>query len=472
MISYKEEYFNQFSLEKIFESSSFKAFKNDVEKITFYGPYQENEENGFIKEAKNILDIITSIIRKPQITNKDEESLVRSEQAYNIDNSSFRDTIQDPSLWKRKKGVMTPELVHVKQATDSYVLYENIFITKVLDFINNELLGVSRIYEKRITNLQSYFENDSFSFNRYGVFSFINANEYPYKDILYEKDSSTKENSAEVNKLLKKCSTLRSTPFYKDLSKAKTRQNQIMMTNILLKDRRYFTCYRFYKKYVSVRDESYFLPLYQDYVLSRIIHDLKDQYVINETINNMKVSKNTRGLSFSNTIYLQDKYFVYGIDKDQDDYGFIINVKQKKEWYKRQKLSLNQYAKYYAIFALEINQENLKDYQKLMAKKKDEGYDDVCIITLRNNTHYYHGILNVSFYEQDDDKEALRNLFVSYHMLFDADSEIYSTQCPVCGKRSAGEDNFNYHCSSCRSRWSIINLNKKQYLWVKGFGGK
>ena len=94
MISYREEYFNQFLNEKIFKSSSFKSFKKSVDEVRIYGPELTGKDSKFIAECKNVLDVITSIIRKPQIVSKEEEAIVRSDQAYNIDNDSFKKKIK------------------------------------------------------------------------------------------------------------------------------------------------------------------------------------------------------------------------------------------------------------------------------------------------------------------------------------------------------------------------------------------
>ncbi len=470
MISYKEEYFKLFAKEKIFESSSFKTLKNNLNSVTLYGPYQNSEDQGFIKDAKEVIETIISIVRKPQITIKTEDSIVRSEQASNIDSTSVKKTLEDSSLWKRKNGLMSPEYVRVNESTDTIVRYENIFICKVLAFINEELISLSRIYEKKIGSIKTYFETDNFSYNKYGVFATLNASRFPYEGILFNNENSTKETSEKVNKLLKRCSTLFSTPFYKEVSKHKANRKEIILTNVLLKDRRYNICYRFYKKYISSHDESYFLPLYQDYVLFRILHDLQDKYRFNEMINDVKISSTSRGLKFNRAIHLQDKIFTFSIKKDPQEYGFIVTAKKIREKYDED--TLEQLATYYIVLSLELNRENLKEYQELLKKKKNEGYDDVCLITLRNNTNYYNGVLTVSFYKDDDQEEALNNLFQSYHMLFVGDEDTYSKICPLCGKRSVHFDGVNYNCSGCKGKWTYITLNRKSYIWVKGFGGK
>lgn len=466
MISYREEYFNQFSKEKIFKSSSFKSFKKSLDEVKIYGPDLSGKDSRFIAECKNVLDVITGIIRKPQITSREEEAIVRRDQAYNIDTESFKQTINDSSLWKRKNGNMEPENVHVKQAIDSYFLYENIFVTRVLDFINNELNSIAKSYSKKVNNFKGLFETESYTYNRFGVFSHFIGGNYPYSGILGTQELSVRENSKIVTKLLKKTSKLCSTPFYKDLHNAKVRQNQIMMTNILLKDRRYNSCYRFYKKYVSTENDEYYLPIYQDYILMRMVRDLKEEYRFTYRQNKIKITSLEDGLELNKEILMKDRHFRYLISKDKDNYGFTIDVKLKN--YEEEVI----YARYYIVLALEINQENLNDYKEIVSLKYKEGYDHVTIITLKNLTNYYNGILVISFDELDDNKNGLSNLFTSYHMVFKCDFSEYEQLCPICGSRSVGSVDVEYHCSSCNGKWMKLDMYKRSFLWIKSFGGK
>jgi len=471
MISYKEEYFKTFEKEKIFNSLSFKSLKNNLNTVTFYGPYQDDKEQAFVKEAKEILDIISSIIVKPHITIKGEDSIIRSELATNVDPNSYLKTLADPSLWKRKNGKMSPEQVYTRQTSDTYVLYENILMMRILDFINDELLSVSRIYEKRVGNLRSYFECEAFNYNQYGVLALLNKMKMPVDNILYKGDESVQTTSKSLSKALKKCSTLKSTAFYKEVSKAKTPRKEIILTNILLNDRRYYTCYKFYKKYISSQDENYFLPLYQDYILLRIFNDLKDDYTFSEVINRSVNISYDKGFKFNKPIHIQDKMFTYSFEKDNNEYGIIIKVKPKKEKNK-EAVDDNKAAKHYLIITLELNNDNYKHFKNEVDKKRSEGYDNVVIVTLRNNTNHYNNIMNVSFYKDDDTLDAIKNLFSSFHLMFDCDLNTYANTCPLCGKRSVHSTELNFVCSGCHGTYTTLEINAKQYLWIKGFGGK
>lgn len=468
MISYKEEYFRRLEQEPVFASSSFSALKKNAEKLTFYYPYNDQEEHRFLKEAKEILEIIAGIIRKPQIRLKYVDQLVMAHQAGEVDTESFTATVRDPSLWKRKGDKMAPEYVHHFTTDDTCVSYENIFVVRVLDFLKEELSALKAGYEMQAGNLRSFFGTKDFGYHPYSAFSALREN--PALSATLLKTPLGREHSESVARLLKKCSSLASTSFYKELRQNKLLKKSVVPTNILLNDPRYFACYKFFRKYTSSRDDGYFLPLYQDYVLLRILHDLQDTYRFNETINRFKVAQTERGLTLSSALYLQDPYFLISLKKDPEACGFIVSVKLKKAYDAQN--AHHPSGTYYIAVALRIDSENLDALQRRISEKLDEGYDDACIVALQNSAGVYENSLTVSFYTRDDVPDALKNLFASYHFLFEGEEDTYSAQCPVCGMRSVHAQSADYRCASCRSAWTALALKQKNYLWIKGFGGK
>ena len=470
MLSYKEDFFKRFSEEKIFESSSFRMLKENVEDLTIYGPYAAKEESEFIKETKRMLDIIAEIIRKPHVAIREEDEIVRADQAENPDRESFLKTVGDPSLWKRKRGKMTPEQIHSRMSDDTFLLYENRFVSHVLDFIESELSNVSRGYEKKIGTLQSYFGTDVFGYGTYGPFASLDERPLPFQKILSDGAERFHRDAGIASEQLKKCSVLKATPFYREVHKVKSERGEWVATNILLKDPRYSACFKFYKKYRSTQDESYCLSLYRDYVLFRIMRDLKGRYAFNEAINKIKIAKGEKGLIFSQPLYLQNRRFILSLRKEEKECGFVISVRPKKERGKEDRDDCS--ARYFVLMCLEVHAGNLESLRKKLAEKKKEGYDASCIVTLRNRTSEYRDILSVSFYRDEDDADALKHLFLSYHLVFEGDERLYDRQCPICGKRSVLTKKNVRACSECSGRWTGIVFNERRYLWVRYLGGK
>ena len=459
MISYKEEYFKSFLKEDILKSSSFSELKKKVDEAYLFGPQLEREDKGFIDDAKRTLDILQAIFRKPHLSIKNEEAIIRSGLAPSIDAQSFLKTIEDSSLWKRKNGVMTPTHVHVNLSTDTFVLYENIFICRVLDFIFTELNSLHRTYEKRVGSLENLFETNEVTYSEYGFISKMNQFGYPYNNILDDENKSTYQKTKAVSSLIKKCVLLKTTPFYKEVSMAKAKRKEIIMTNILLKDRRYFLCYKFYKQYLATTSDAELLEHYKDYIFLRMVKDLKNDFIFTPYAHRTKI-KYDKNLCFNGRISLYNKLFNYYIEKEND--GFKISVKLRKD----EKVATY----YYLIPILEVNDENLKAVQTLVNDKLEEGFENVIVLTLRNNSRYHHNIVCLSFFQDDDREGALMNIFRSYSLIFKADLSIYEEVCPTCGKKSIRKVKSIFNCGNCLCKYKHISIDEDKYLWLIGLG--
>ena len=45
-------------------------------------------------------------------------------------------------------------------------------------------------------------------------------------------------------------------------------------------------------------------------------------------------------------------------------------------------------------------------------------------------------------------------------------------KCPVCGKKQASINNKEYLCQACHSKYSLLNINDKEMMWIKSFRRK
>ena len=93
------------------------------------------------KEENFILSVIISIIAHPHFSPRGEEELVRAQKASLVLPDMFQQTAQDPTLWKKSRQGMVPEYVHHLQSVDDIKIYENIFIVKVLNMIDLDVLA-------------------------------------------------------------------------------------------------------------------------------------------------------------------------------------------------------------------------------------------------------------------------------------------------------------------------------------------
>ena len=193
-----------------------------LEKVSLQSFSIENDKK-FLRDVSAVLNVIVSIIYHPHISNKREEVIIRIEQAQQIGQEAFLNTIRDSKLWKAHDARMIPEEVYYYQHIDELRIYENRFIGFLIDLIDKELAKFSAFYLSRLPTLTSL---DS-TLDSSQVGSVI----------------------VDIDRLRRKTQFIKNTYFYREVSKGKPISHKIQPTNILLKDRLYRFCFKFYRSF-------------------------------------------------------------------------------------------------------------------------------------------------------------------------------------------------------------------------------
>ncbi len=187
-----------------------------------------DSDKEFLGHISSVLSVIVSIIYHPHLSNKREEVVIRIEQAQQIDREAFLDTLKDSKLWHEHDLRMIPEEVHYHQHVDELRIYENRFIGFLVDIIDRELSRYSAFYLQRLPTLDS--SADSLD------------------------PSSIGETVMMIDRLRRKTQFIKGTRFYKEVSRGKRISPKIQPTNILLGDRLYRYCFRFYNSIARYED--------------------------------------------------------------------------------------------------------------------------------------------------------------------------------------------------------------------------
>ena len=190
--------------------------------------FSVKHDKEFLREIAAVLNVIVSIIYHPHLSNKHEEVIIRIEQANQLAREDFLDTVKDASLWKAHGIRMIPEEVHYHQYIDELRIYENRFIGFLIDVIDRELAKYSDFYLSRLPTIAT----------RKGALDMTAVGEI----IL------------QIDLLRKKTQFIKNTYFYREVTKGKPISPKIQPTNILLKDRLYCYCYKFYKNLARYED--------------------------------------------------------------------------------------------------------------------------------------------------------------------------------------------------------------------------
>ena len=188
-------------------------------------------DDAFFDEISSILNVIASIISHPHLSNRGEDVVIRSELAGHISTDSFQRMFKEPSFWREMNLEMVPEYVHHYQYTDEIKIYENIFIGMVIKIIDQEVMEYIDFYNQLIPSI----DNDNSA------------------DLL--EDDSIERALSKLNVLRRKLKFVKNSYFFKEVSKERFSLKNLQPTNILVKDRLYNYCYRFYKKFIQYLDK-------------------------------------------------------------------------------------------------------------------------------------------------------------------------------------------------------------------------
>lgn len=374
------------------------------------------QDNAFFDEISFILNVIASIIAHPHLSNKGEEIIVRSELAGHISTESFQRTFKEPQLWKEKDFEMAPEYVHHYQYTDDIKIYENLFIGMIVKILDQEIDEYNEFYNQLIPSID------------------VNNSE----DFL--EDSNTELALAKLSVLKRKIRFIKNSYFYKEVSKVKFQLKNLQPTNILVKDRLYNYCYKFYKKFIQYIDKESLRRDFGTYYYYLILKTLKSK--------NMKLddSKKCTAVSFS---------FIY------NDYYIQLNLENRKSSILL-KIGLED-GKYISKHRLVLNTErDIEEFDKTNSLNiLTTQFATLWNIKDSEDTKNY--IFKNALPEKDIAEFWINNKFEERSIK----QEMFSKYCPVCKKADIDEKNGIYECSECGSLYTFKQVNKAWFLRIR-----
>ena len=232
------------------------AFYERIEdlKVTSLQSVSYKRDEVFFEEISALLNVILSIIAHPHLTNKREEVVVRVEQARNLSAEEFKQVLKDSSLWKEHNRSMIPENIYYYQYVNELRIYENRFITLLVDLIEAELIKYAEFYLGLVPSVE-FSGTGSKGLNTQRVGNILQT----------------------VERLKMRVAFIKNTSFYKIVSSSMKIDRIIRPTNILLKDRLYRHCFRFYRKFVRYNDKDARIKDFRTYYLILLLKELKKQ---------------------------------------------------------------------------------------------------------------------------------------------------------------------------------------------------
>lgn len=371
------------------------------------------KDNAFFDEVSFILSVIHSIIIHPHISNKQEEIILRSNQAGHISNDAFLKTCKDHALWKEKGYEMIPEYVHYHQYTDELKIYENVFIGMLIDLIDNEMNQYSDFYSNLIPSLDDV-ENK------------------------IVEDELVEDSLKRIDTLNRKIRHIKQTHFYKEVSKANITNRKIQPTNILVKNRLYNLCFKFYKKFIQYEDKDELQKDFMMYYYMTILQIFKERNFTFHPAGNNEITKDSCSSS-----YIYNDYVV--TVKTSQNEGIILEIHLKDSP------------------TCSFQHQLMLDTNRIITKEQTHStYTTSYIATIWNLFDSKTG--NRIFHNKVKEMD-IATFWVNTHFHETlAKQSIYQTYCPICKNKNINEEKGIYECTNCKTIYTF-KPNSKDAIW-------
>jgi len=501
-----QTFFTDFSFKcsKIFGSSFTmedlnKALKNKQLKYIDNKVYLRDETIDFpwLSEFEMITNKILAISKNPRTHIRVYKDVVNSEAAVKIDNNDLIETIKTPKFWKLNDDEeYRPEYVYTDTYETDIAIYENRFICHLVDKMNMALSNAINYVLRHVRYInKNYMHNYIPPSDIRDIIHKANFTSFYYsrKEILYRAKEEANIplltlTDARFVPLLRRLLNAKrnlthiiSTVFYKTVKKAKVvLESEIRPTNLLMGDKLYAPCFRFYFKLKRIKPAKDFINkidvlCFRDYITLDLLTTLEDMgFIFNDKV---RIPFKNKHIDINNlTVERKDKIQCTINAKSEDliDVLFTLGTPDmfNEDYYINKKL-LNKVAinlrtseprDDFSLAALE------KAYRLTINNQIRSTYTNAFIVTpsiaIQNED-----IVVASPYERLMGAH-IKNLLRGCSLLIEGDSFLYKRICPICGARVDGEtEDGNVYCVNCRSVYTTLSTGsdkkKKEFVWIK-----
>lgn len=373
--------------------------KNHSDCISFYNDIYQLELDSvqkifnqvsldFLNEIKHLINIIFTIINKPNMSSKYEENIIRSSQAKNISNEMLINTMKDSRLWKDNY----PEYIYNYQNIDQLATYENIFICTLINHIYKVLNSMSMLYSSVIKT-------------------------YNYDNLCLDNDDKISILN-KINDVFKAINHIKKSAFYKLITKENKMLTNVIPNNVLLHNRLYNYCYKFY-----------------------LNNNLKNNMVSTKILCNyyyVLLLKNLYAASYKFDGNKYSLYFDIEINKNIDSIDVVISKGDMKVKHK--------------IVFNNTNIENKDDYLSI----ERLSIWNLCYLDFNNQLDYY----------SLTELELVDKWFKDKTIIRECSYDLYIKYCPICKGKNINKDDKYIKCKSCNSAYSFIKEEKMWNMWI------
>lgn len=425
--------------------------------VKYSEDYRYDEEIKRLKELKEVSDKILSILYHPAIKVETNEIIQRSELSGKLSHDSFSLTMRDPKLWKEKNNQMVPEYVHTVETIDTIDTYENRFIALLIDSINDDIDVTLDNLSPMMESLEEHYQNKSLTFGAYSPLRDMRKKVYPYSSFFLKGKGNKDELLSLAKKIKRRSKNLKGTEFYQITSKHKISRN-VMPTNILIHDKLYSYCYKYYVTHYKKEEgeERKRQILYFNYFLASFLSCAKSRNLTKEE-DLKEVTFDEEGFLSFDTIYFLHYPFILKLEEDKENIGLKVQVEITFDERKDS-------SSYYFLARERYNESNQAEVKAI--KDLVSSTSKFILVTANNILKDYDSTLTLSYHRKDNE-QLLEDVLSSMTILFEANKELYSGFCPVCGHNHIRYDGDSYHCQDCHSSYVISKIDQTDLLWVR-----
>ena len=422
-----------------------------VDKEEFVVP----NESVFADSVATVISYIRSAFKDAHIFLKKEEVIQNVAVASHNDNETLRMNYKDSKLWKLKTLDASPEFVHAFVYEDDLAIYENCFLSYLIDTLFEILTRRLNAMKVGMATLAKDENGKKQVLTRGAFMQMQKQSVQPISLVTCENAKVTIFNS--FLKSRKRLTQLKQHPIYVACKK-KGEFNILNLhaTNIFIADKNYHYCYNFYlnslKTDTCVTSEG---KMYQTFVAMHFLFALDK---LGFATKGQEVMLGQFGEVKFDGVTMQKGAFSVTLTRKADDEVFCKVV--------------NTVSGSVAEYAIDIfHSSQLSSYTSLSARLD---------IARMNNPNSLRTVLITDYPSKVEDViqllparadavDVIAEVVQSFMVCLEGSAEAYARVCPLCGGTLVAQVDVDHVCSSCDGLYNLFEHDKKQWLWIKRF---
>ncbi len=418
----------------------------------------------FADDIASVIVRIRNIIKEPHIFLKRESIIQNVSVAPNIDTEALLDTYTDHKLWKVKDDAIEPEFVHAFVNEDNLAIYENRFISYLIDLLYSQVSKRLESLLQSIGTLNKLAGLEALEAG-FGLKNYINIldDNNGLTPVIAESDSAEVRTLNLLIKCKKQLSFLMQTEFYIACKKtSKFVPEGLKPTNILMMDKRYNYCFLFYNNYIKNNlEQSKMDHAYASFITVNFFNAL--------TKNGFKLEdEEAEVFAFSSgRIAVKDATFIkepFIITVNKDEFSPVIDIDVS--------LQADASSSRYNINVLDSHDAeqlakftDLDEYARSLEANKPEGIERLFFITNIAPTTAPNSAFILP--NKADTADKLRDLILTMLVVVEVSIGIHSRVCPICGSSLISPEDTDLVCSTCEGRYHLFSFGKREFAWIK-----